>query len=124
MSVLWVCLGAALGAGVRQLANLALAPRPGRRHDVPPIPRATLLVNLVGSLILGVLVGADPASARLTLALGIGFCGALTTWSSLSYEVLDVARRRGLAVATGLLTASLLTGVLAAAIGFGIGQAL
>lgn len=98
-----VCLGAALGAGVRQVVG------------------TTLIVNLVGSFVLGLLVGAD-VGEQLMLALGVGFCGALTTWSTLSFDVLTVARTRGVAVATGLLTVSVLSGVLAAAVGFGIGQ--
>ena len=75
MTVLLVALGGAAGAAARYGASRAL---PGRR--------ATLLVNLLGSLLLGLLVPAAPAPAAL---LGVGFCGALTTFSTYALEVLD-----------------------------------
>ncbi|MFS3127565.1 fluoride efflux transporter FluC [Nocardioides sp. Bht2] len=117
MSVFLVCLGAAFGAGARQLLAAALPP------TTAGIPRATMLVNMAGSFILGLLVASN-APTDLILALGVGFCGALTTWSTLSYDVLDVTRRRGAAVASALLIVSVTSGLLCAAVGYGIGTVL
>ncbi len=75
MTVLLVALGAAVGAVLRHAVAVAL---PGRR--------ATLLVNLAGSLLLGLLAPAAPAAAAL---LGVGLCGGLTTFSTYALEVLD-----------------------------------
>lgn len=80
MTVLLVVVGGAAGAAVRAGVARTWAGR-GRtpRH-------ATLLVNLAGSLLLGLVAGAAPTSYAL---LGIGFCGALTTFSTYAVEVLD-----------------------------------
>ena len=53
MTWLWVCLGAALGAPARYLTDRAIQ----SRHDTP-FPWGTFAVNVAGSLVLGVLVGA------------------------------------------------------------------
>ncbi len=80
-----VVVGAAAGALVRHLLSLGL-PRAGT------IPTATLLVNVAGSFVLGVLAGwSGPegrASPELRAAVGTGFCGALTTMSTFAVETL------------------------------------
>lgn len=53
------------------------------------IPWGTLAVNVLGSLLLGFVMRATeiaPMSAELRLFLTVGFCGAFTTFSALSYE--------------------------------------
>lgn len=66
--------------------------RPGPpRHR---LPLGHLAVNVVGSLILGVLTGAALSGAaghQTQLLLGTGLCGALTTYSTFSYETLRLA---------------------------------
>ncbi|MEV4490763.1 fluoride efflux transporter CrcB [Micromonospora coxensis] len=110
MTVLLVALGAALGAPLRYLVDRAVQARHGATF-----PRGTLTVNVVGSLLLGVLV-AIPAGPAVTALLGTGFCGAFTTWSTFGYETVRLARtgerRRALAnvllgVAGGLGAAAL-----------------
>ena len=68
-------------------------------------PWGTFTVNVVGSFILGVLAALtgrlDPAVAA---GLGIGFCGALTTYSTFSYETLRLLEKRaGFALAAGTI---------------------
>lgn len=79
---LLVALGAAVGAPLRFALTQALRDR-GATSSA-----GTLLVNVVGSLVLGVLVGGDVRGDALAL-VGTGFCGALTTMSTLALEVWD-----------------------------------
>lgn len=59
-------------------------------------PWPVFAINIVGSILLGVLLAEEwtHPSARLLLhdAGGIGFCGGLTTFSTFSVEVVDLAR--------------------------------
>ncbi|WP_456372191.1 fluoride efflux transporter CrcB [Methanocaldococcus sp.] len=57
------------------------------------LPTGTLLVNLIGSFILGFLMYSSlmiPISNEYKLLLGTGFCGALTTFSTFSYETFNL----------------------------------
>jgi CrcB protein len=78
-----VALGAALGAPLRYLTNHWVRKRLGGTPAA-----GTLVVNVAGSFVLGLLVGAGASGAPLAL-VGIGFCGALTTFSTLALEVWD-----------------------------------
>ncbi|GLW95181.1 fluoride efflux transporter FluC [Actinokineospora globicatena] len=97
---LQVAIGAAVGAPLRYLVDRAI-PRPSG------FPWGTVVVNVVGSLVLGVVVGWGD---WLPL-LGTGFCGALTTYSTFSYETLVLAesgdRRRAFATIAVSLIAGL-----------------
>ncbi|TXS20329.1 fluoride efflux transporter CrcB, partial [Streptomyces sp. adm13(2018)] len=80
-----------VGAPLRHLTDRAARARLG-----PAFPWGTLAVNIAGSFLLGLLTGV--ASAEVHLLLGTGLCGALTTYSTFSYETLrlyeDGARGR------------------------------
>ncbi|MER8042879.1 fluoride efflux transporter CrcB [Streptomyces sp. NPDC094032] len=83
MNWLFVVLGAAVGAPLRYLTDRAVQ----ARHD-SVFPWGTFTVNVAGSLLLGLLTGV--ASTRAGLLLGTGLCGALTTYSTFSYETLKL----------------------------------
>ncbi|GAA4212148.1 fluoride efflux transporter CrcB [Actinocatenispora rupis] len=96
MTVLLVVLGAAVGAPLRYLLDRTVQ----ARHD-SAFPWGTFTVNLIGSYLLGALVGGAHATpGPVTALLGTGLCGALTTYSTFSYETLRLltTRARGLAV--------------------------
>ena len=82
-------------------------------HDPGHWPWATLLVNVVGAFVLG----AVAARGFRRALLGQGFCGALTTFSALQLELLQMldAGRTGLALAYA--AASLAAGLAAAELG-------
>lgn len=87
-------LGGALGAGARYGAQLALAPAVAKAGGFPV---SVLLINVVGSFLLGLTLaqvgrGAWPEAARL--AFGTGFLGAFTTFSTFSVD-LDTLIGRG-----------------------------
>ncbi|MFZ5870241.1 MAG: fluoride efflux transporter CrcB [Actinomycetota bacterium] len=84
MTLLLVALGAALGAPARYLLDRAVQAR--AESD---FPWGTLVVNVSGSALLGVVVSATDAAAvprPLVLGVGAGFCGALTTYSTFGWE--------------------------------------
>ena len=92
--VLLIALGGALGAVSRHFVNQA-----GLRWLGPELPYGTLAVNLLGSLLIGVLVGwlalAGRADAtELRFALGVGFLGAFTTMSAFSLDVVIMIERK------------------------------
>jgi len=68
-------------------------------HDPGQWPWATLLVNVAGACLLGFVLSPGDGGYRRPL-LGAGFCGALTTFSALQLELLEMldAGRAGLAV--------------------------
>ena len=89
MNWLLVVVGAMVGAPLRYLTDRAVQ----TRHD-SVFPWGTFTVNVVGCLVLGLLTGAaaaGAASAQLQLLLGTGLCGALSTYSTFSYETLRLA---------------------------------
>lgn len=92
---LLVAIGGAAGALARYGAGLALHP-----DRVPQaIPYATLLVNVLGSLLLGWLFwkafgGNAQNSQQLWLLAGVGFCGGFTTMSTLSVETIMLVQRQ------------------------------
>ena len=118
MTVLLIALGAALGAPLRYLTDRAVQ----ARHD-SPFPWGTLTVNVVGSLLLGA-VAAVPAAPAVTALVGTGFCGALTTWSTLSYETLRLTREGARFHAVANALASVVAGLGAASLGYALAHAL
>ena len=87
MTAALVAVGGAVGAALRYLAGHALDRR---------LHWGTLTVNLLGSFVLGALVGAAVRGDGYAL-LGTGFCGALTTYSAFAVQAVDGGRRRGAA---------------------------
>lgn len=78
---LLVIAGALVGAPLRYLTDRAVQ----SRHD-SVFPWGTFTVNVAGCLLLGLLAAVAPSNVRLLL--GTGLCGALTTYSTFSYETL------------------------------------
>jgi CrcB protein len=118
MTFLLVALGAAVGAPLRYLTDRAVQ----ARHD-SVFPWGTLTVNVAGSFVLGLLTGL-PVSSSVSALLGTGFCGALTTYSTFSYETLRLARTGARFYAVLNVIASIVAGVGAASVGLLLAQAL
>ena len=122
MSLLLVIAGAAVGAPLRYLGDRAVQ----ARHDTV-FPWGTFAVNVIGSLILGLVTGAvtaGGASTQVQLAVGTGFCGALTTYSTFSYETLRLLEDDARLFAAANVAASIVAGVGAAFLGVAISQAI
>ena len=108
MTPLLVALGAAVGAVVRYWVGHHLDGR---------TPWGTLLVNVAGSFVLGLVVGANPSPDALAL-LGTGFCGGLTTYSAFAVRTRDQAHSRGAAAGAAYAVATVVLAVAACALGF------
>jgi len=117
-----VITGAAVGAPLRYLSDRAIQ----ARHDTV-FPWGTFAVNVLGSLILGLITGAvkaGGASPQVQLAVGTGFCGALTTYSTFTYETLRLLEGDARFFAAANVVASIIAGVGAAFLGMAISQAI
>ena len=80
-----------------------------------------LLVNVMGAALLGLLAGL-PAAPRRQLLVGIGFCGSLTTFSSLMLTAMKQLSAGDWPAALGLIGLTLGLGLGAAAVGFSLGR--
>jgi fluoride exporter len=118
LTALLVGLGAAAGAPLRHAVDRLVQ----ARHRTG-FPWGTFTVNAVGSLLLGVVVGAAAPPPVLAL-VGTGFCGALTTYSAFGLDTVRLAADgRGL-LAVLNAAGSVLTGLGAAGLGLAAGAAL
>jgi CrcB protein len=98
VSWVYVALGASMGAPLRYVAGHLLDGR---------LPRGTILVNWLGSLLLGWFSGLG-LDGHATALLGTGFCGALTTYSSFMVQTHDRGPRLGAANVVVTLVPALL----------------
>jgi CrcB protein len=122
MTLLLVALGAVVGAPLRYLTDRFIQ----TRHDTV-FPWGTLTVNVVGSLIMGFLVGAAAAGRldpMILTVLGPGFCGALTTYSTFGYETLRLAEDGSRFLAAANIAINLFAGLGAAFVGVAIAAAI
>ena len=117
MIPLLVVLGAAVGAPLRYATDRVVQ----SRHDTG-FPWGTFTVNVVGSFVLGVVVGAA-ASPALVALIGTGFCGALTTYSTFCYETVQLAGGGSKLFAVFNALGSVLAGLGAAGLGLAVGSA-
>jgi CrcB protein len=115
-----VFVGAVVGAPLRYLTDRLVQ----SRHD-SVFPWGTLAVNLVGSFVLGALAGAGTAVPDDVVTLvGIGFCGALTTYSTFSYETLRLAEQKAYFYAAMNVIVTIVAGLGAAFLAYGTTSAL
>lgn len=71
-------------------------------------PWATLAVNVIGSFVLGIVLF-SPVPTAVVLFVGVGFCGAFTTFSAFSYHTISLWEDRSAAAAGVHAVGSLLT---------------
>ncbi len=111
MTVLLVAAGGACGAVLRFAVNRWLA--------ATHFPWATLVVNVAGSMLLGV-VAASTDGWLFTL-LGTGVAGGLTTYSAFALETVLLDRNGRRSAALLNVAASLVLGAVAFALGWWLG---
>lgn len=113
MNIALVFFGGGLGAVCRYLVGIAWVRLQGPSQTY----LATALINVTGSLIMGLLIGAMARSAggisdRWRLLLGVGVLGGYTTFSSFSLEAVMMLERRAYGQAAAYVGGSVALGVL------------
>lgn len=118
--LLYVALGGAIGASGRYMLGHVLFKITG-----PGYPWGTLVVNVLGGLLMGLLVGwlafkgsaMVGGAANLRLFLGVGVLGGFTTFSAFSLEAIRMIETKAYGLAAGYISASIVLSILALFIG-------
>ncbi|WP_081788587.1 fluoride efflux transporter FluC [Candidatus Blastococcus massiliensis] len=109
-----VVLGAMAGAPLRLFAERLAVARRGPGSVV-----GTVAVNVAGSVVLGILLGLADVPVWVLALVGTGFCGTLTTFSTLGADVVRLAEEGRAVRAAGYVLTTLLLGIGAAAGAYG-----
>lgn len=121
----WIAIGSALGGMARFAVSSTFAKVVGEAF-----PWGTLVVNISGCFLIGILSALTGADARVVVApdfrqfLLVGICGGYTTFSSFSLQTLNLLRDGEFTSAAGNTFASVLVCLIASWIGMVAGQAL
>ena len=110
-------IGCALGGIVRYLGTKFVTRLSGERF-----PWDTLVVNSIGSFLLGALLGSDMALGSTVTFLSLGFCGGLTTFSSFSLQTFSLISEKAWYKALSSILMSIVLCVLCVLCGYVIGS--
>jgi fluoride exporter len=116
-------LAVALAGGAGALSRYALDYYAGDHLEPHHQVYVTLAVNVLGSLLLGLLIGVHP-DGRTRLVLGVGFLAAFTTFSTLVAQMYHAADAGKYATSVALPVITLAAGVLTLSLGVAAGRAL
>ena len=117
-AILLIGLGGGLGSILRYGVGVW-----SQKIGWAPFPLGTVLVNLIGSLLIGVIYGwidkqSIPVSQDLQFLAIIGFCGGFTTYSAFSYDTLLLMEKGHYSTAIGYVLVTLLAGWLLVYLGY------
>nr|WP_245251907.1 fluoride efflux transporter CrcB [Paenibacillus sediminis] len=100
--------GGIVGAAARFSLGKWIADRLGTRY-----PWGTWIINISGSLLLGILYSnKESLPSYLYLLLGVGFCGAYTTFSTFGYETLQLMEKKEYVRAIMYVISSVILGLI------------
>lgn len=106
-------IGAAIGAVARydftKLVN---------NHKMTGFPTATLVINWLGALLLGILTARLISQPNWLVFLGTGLCGGFTTFSTMANECLSLLQEKAYLTFAWYLGLTLVGGISLAALGF------
>ena len=118
-----VAVGGALGSLARFWMTGAVAALTGTRF-----PYGTLLINILGSLVIGVVAGITLTPARmgmhpdLRVFLMVGICGGFTTFSAFSLQTLELMQAGDVIPAAFYVAGSVILCIIAVWIGWSLGR--
>jgi CrcB protein len=115
MTLLLLAIAGGSGALLRFMIDGLIRARLGRRF-----PWGTMLINVSGSLLLGLITGFviyHHGSSSMKLIIGTGFCGGYTTFSTASFETVRLIEDKRLKLALYNAFGGLFLTLAAAALG-------
>ena len=121
MSYAWIVAGAVVGAPLRYFLGSHIP-----AGNFGPLPVGTLLVNLSGCMLIGLVLGfaeardSFPREARLLLVTG--FLGSYTTFSAFGWETYDLMRTDEMLRAVAYVVLSVAGGIVAVWAGANLGR--
>jgi len=125
LTYLWVAAGGALGSMARFWMGAAVAALTG-----PQFPWGTILINILGSFIIGLVAALSGPDSRLAVSsdmrafVMVGICGGYTTFSAFSLQTLELARGREWLQAGGNILMSVVLCLIAVWLGYLLGDRL
>jgi fluoride exporter len=112
MNLLFIALGGFIGANARYIIGLL-----AKRYIKGSIPIGTLIINAIGSFLLGMLVGKG-ISGNVYAFLGVGFMGAFTTFSTFKLELVQLWQSKEKKASVLYFILSYVLGIALATIGY------
>lgn len=112
MEILWVALGGAIGAVARFLSYKMVGP-----VLMGGFPVGTLFVNVIGSFLFGLFLPHIKTSPNFGLFFAVGLLGAFTTFSTFSFESVQLLREGKTQIFILNILANVALGFLALALG-------
>ena len=118
MNIIWISLGAVLGALLRYLLQEFF-------EKFSTIPWGTLSANLIGCFLIGCVYAiSDQIPHGIKLGVMTGFLGALTTMSTFSLDIFLLIQQKKWFLTMGIAGATAIGGVMLCAVGFFLGEKL
>ncbi|GAA4480607.1 CrcB family protein [Microbacterium panaciterrae] len=116
-----VVAGGVVGTAARLGLGLALPPATGAAAGLGAVPWATLIANIVGAFLIGVLAARLPGSSAVRVLLGTGALGGFTTYSAFAVGTVTLWQTQPW-LAAGYAVISVVLGIGAAALGLDLAR--
>ena len=120
INIFWVAIGGGLGASLRFISSSFF------NLFYPNLPIGTFFVNVLGSFIIGLLINTlemrSSSEIFIKYFLIIGVLGSYTTFSSFSYEVIELYNNKKLLLSIIYILASVFSCIVAAYAGYSINK--
>ncbi|MFT5753003.1 MAG: CrcB protein [Flavobacterium sp.] len=120
-NLILVAIGGASGSVLRYLVHWIIS-----KKSISNFPYQTFIVNIIGCLLIGILVGYlaknNSQNETLKLLLITGFCGGFTTFSAFGLENINMIHNQNYQLAFLYTSLSLILGVLAVGLGIFISK--